>query len=133
MDPVKHTRFITLLVLFSIFVLGLFTGWTIHSIYEREYAEFSRYQMKQLKPNVLEDRVVHDLTARLKLTPNQIEEIRPVIARGIADMMALRKDSLEKMSEHRSRLTEEIKKHLSPEQQVELEKLRQEKEAELRE
>jgi hypothetical protein len=70
-----------------------------------------------------EDRLV-DLEKKLKLTPEQKEKIRPIVAGTVARFRALGGDTFDKIRTLAGEAHAEVSKELTPEQQAEFNKMR---------
>ena len=68
--------------------------------------------------------MMRQLTQKLKLTPEQKEKIRPIVARAGADLQRLRRENLQDTTRVMERMHEDIAASLTPEQRSELEQMR---------
>lgn len=72
------------------------------------------------------------LQRELRLTPDQLLEISPIIDRTSAQLEALRKETGHRVSQAINQAHDEIKTHLTPEQQARLEEMKRRHQSMLR-
>lgn len=120
MEFIKSPRVLTIIVLATLFTLGLLSGWSLGSRYGTRKFDRLTNLTAELKPEVLEDHAIRGLTSKLDLSSEQVQKIRPIIASGLGEVIELRKESLKKIYDCRNRGLDQIALQLTPEQQVKL-------------
>ncbi len=131
MASLKSPRCITILVLVTVFILGLFTGWSLDGCIKKHQLGSLTNLDEQLNPAMMEAHAVKKLQIKFDLSAEQVEAIRPIVASGIAEVVQLRKDSLRKIVACRSKYLEQIMQHLQPQQQADIRRFMREKDEEL--
>ena len=103
-----------MLYLAAIFLAGSAAGFAAgHALARRQplrpppAAEMARHMVARLQE-------------QLKLTPEQVENIRPVVERNTAELDAIHRESWDRVSESFTKLNQQIAGYLTPEQQEKL-------------
>lgn len=131
MESLKSPRCITIIVLVTVFALGVLTGWSLNVSINRKQIEMTNLKT-QLDPAVMEPLAIKWMHAKLDVTDEQVEKVRPILVRGIADIIQMRKEALKKILDRRIQFFEEIRSELTPEQQKKMEQYIKDKNAEIR-
>ncbi len=109
------------LYLTVIFIFGGITGsfvtlqilkYTIH--YHRHSRDWSARMMKRLESN-------------LKLTPEQVQKIKPIVDQSVDELKAIRSKTIYESSQVIHRTEEQISRELTPDQQKRFEEIQQER------
>ncbi len=131
MDSLKSPRFITILVLVTVFALGLLVGWSLNTTLQKQKLNVNNLD-SELRPEVLEKNALQKLQTVLNLSAVQVQTIRPILTTGVAEIVQLRKESLRKISDCRTKYLELIAVHLNPDQQEKIRQFEHRKDAELK-
>jgi Spy/CpxP family protein refolding chaperone len=109
------------LYLAAIFIAGGITGSIVtlqtlkHTIHKhRNHENLSAMMMKRLESD-------------LKLTPEQVQKIKPIVDQSVRELEAIRSKTISQSSEIISRSEERITQELTPDQQKRFQKIQQER------
>jgi Spy/CpxP family protein refolding chaperone len=111
-----------LALMLGLFMAGAVTGGVVTVVVIRKAIE-----TQLLDSATWGDRAMQRLDARLNLTPEQEAEIRPIIDQAVSELRIVRDQALEDMGGVMAVAAVEITGKLTPEQQREFEKLREER------
>lgn len=109
------------LYLVAIFIVGGITGsfvtlqtlkYTIHK--HRNSQDWSARMMKRLELN-------------LKLTPEQVQKIKPIVDQSVDELKAIRSKTIYESSQVIQRTEEQISRELTPDQQKRFQEIQQER------
>lgn len=118
------TRKAAVLYLAATFVVGGLAGAAAGYNYGRKprFRPFDREGMRQ--------RICTDLSTKLKLTPEQVQQLEPLVQQGMEEFDTAHKQHIERIRELKRKGDERINAILTPEQKAlfEAEQLRREKE-----
>ena len=117
MDRVKKNSWVVRAAALAIFVLGFAAG----ALAPTAYRAWVRGGVRQGRPDRLEQ-----MSERLRLTPEQKEQVRQIFGETRTRLEALRKESEPRFAEIRRDADERLKQVLSPEQWEEFRKSREE-------
>jgi Spy/CpxP family protein refolding chaperone len=109
------------LVLAVIFIAGILTGSALT-------IALSSHFMKPPAPRDMRQHWMTRLTDRLKLTPDQQAKIQPILADTVTKVQALHRDEVQRGSQIFKAANEQIAALLTPDQNVELQKMEAERE-----
>ncbi|HEY3900380.1 MAG TPA: hypothetical protein VGM54_17355 [Chthoniobacter sp.] len=76
-------------------------------------------------PETWNQSVMHAMQRNLKLTPEQAPKVQQIIDRGVEEMKRIRLETIGKTDAVIDRLVREVDQELTPEQQAELQKLKE--------
>lgn len=130
MDSLKSPRCITILVLVTVFSLGLLVGWSLNTNLQKQKLNLNNLDA-ELRADVLEKNALQKLRQVLDLNAEQTQTIRPILSTAVAEIIQLRKESLRKISDCRTKYLDLIAVHLNPEQQEKIRGFERKKDAEL--
>lgn len=130
MDSLKSPRCITILVLVTVFSLGLLVGWSLNTNLQKQKLNLNNLDT-ELRADVLEKNALQKMQKMLDLNAEQIQTIRPILTTAVAEIIQLRKESLRKISDCRTKYLDLIAVHLKPEQQEIIRGFERKKDAEL--
>lgn len=133
MASLKSPRVVTILVLLMVFILGLLTGWSLNAHSKKSLLGSFNNLDEQLNTTVIEQQVLRKMRSKLNLNDQQVQEIRPILMAGIVETVQLRNEALIKLAACRNKYLDQIKPHLPPEQQENIRRFQQTKDAELKE
>ena len=114
----KHWKII--LALLAIALLSAYGGGIVGYRVAKEEAR------RRSNPEAWNVTAMRVLERRLKLTPAQIEKVQAAVDAGVVDLTAVREGTIAKTNVILDRLIEQIDNELTPEQAVEMLKLRAE-------
>ena len=115
----KHWKII--LALLAIVLLSGYGGAIVGYRVAKEQAR------RRSNPEAWNVAAMHTLERRLKLTPPQIEKVQAVLDAGVVDLTQTRAETMAKTDQILDRMIAQIDRELTPEQAVELLKLRAER------
>ena len=115
----KHWKII--LALLAIALLSAYGGGIVGYRVAKEEAR------RRSNPEAWNVTAMRVLERRLKLTPAQIEKVQAAVDAGVVDLTAVREGTIAKTNVILDRLIEQIDNELTPEQAVEMLKLRAER------
>lgn len=130
MESLKSPRALTIVVLVTVFVVGLLTGWSLNTSMQKQKLNLNNLDA-ELRPAVLEKNALEKMKTMLDLNAQQIDEIRPILTTAVTEVIQLRKESLRRISDCRSKYLEQIAVHLNPQQQEIIRSFVRRKDAEL--
>lgn len=107
-QPFRHWKIILLMV--AIFVAGAICGTVFAG------GSVWRGLMRVVNFDGWTDRTVHQYQKDLKLTPDQIEKIRPVVESRRPEMLRIRNEAIGKIGHTLGQMNAEIRPLLTPEQ-----------------
>src|SRR3954468_13764685 len=110
------TRFTIALAL--VFLAGLATG-VFGGAWHARHAFAGRHGER------MGDRMREHLRRELNLTPEQVQEVNPIVETMAKQLQEIRAESGRRVSETIAQSHEQIAAHLTPEQQAELQRLQQ--------
>jgi Spy/CpxP family protein refolding chaperone len=82
---------------------------------------------KHRNPENLCAMVMKRLESELKLTPEQVQKIKPIVDQSVRELEAIRSKTISQSSQVISRSEEQIAQELTPEQQKRFQKIQQER------
>ena len=108
-----------------IFFAGAVTGALIAPIVGRTF-------MRPPRPEEMAQHMMDHLRSDLRLTNSQVAQIQPLVKKAGVEMEAIRRETMRQVHQHLEETNKEISAHLTPEQQVEFKKMRDERRERLR-